>query len=85
MYSVGLRFRDSLTKLMTSLKQTQPYYIRCIRPNTSAQPKQFRPGYIVEQLRNGGVLEAARVISAGFPTRRTYDELLTRYNLLAKR
>eukprot|EP00958_Prasinococcus_capsulatus_P002001 scaffold179_cov368-Prasinococcus_capsulatus_cf.AAC.41 len=85
MYSVGLRFRDSLTKLMTSLKQTQPYYIRCIRPNTVMQPKQFRPGYIVEQLRNGGVLEAARVISAGFPTRRTYDELLARYNLLAQR
>jgi myosin-5 len=38
---------------------------------------------VLHQLRCGGVLEAVRISCAGYPTRRTYDEFLDRFGLLA--
>ena len=31
--SVGIEFRNALAKLMNDLKQTEPHYIRCVKPN----------------------------------------------------
>ena len=77
--SCSSRFRSQLSDLMRILNATQPFYIRCIRPNTKMVAKEFDFNYVNDQLRCGGVLEATRIASAGYPTRRPYVTILTRY------
>lgn len=57
---------------MGTLKQCQPHFIRCIKPNPQSKPGQLAPAYVLEQLRAGGVLEAVRIACAGFPTRKLF-------------
>lgn len=45
---------------------------RCIKPNPESRPGSLTPPYVLEQLRAGGVLEAVRIASAGFPTRKPF-------------
>ena len=45
---------------------------RCIKPNPESRPGSLTPPYVLEQLRAGGVLEAVRIASAGFPTRKAF-------------
>lgn len=45
---------------------------RCIKPNPESRPGKLAPEYVLEQLRAGGVLEAVRIASAGFPTRKPF-------------
>ena len=82
--SCSSRFRTQLSDLMKILNATQPFYIRCIRPNTDMLPDKFDYFMVNDQLRCGGVLEATRIASAGFPTRRAYSNILTRYCIILR-
>lgn len=62
---------------MGTLKQCQPHFIRCIKPNPESKPGQLAPEYVLEQLRAGGVLEAVRIACAGFPTRKLFRSALS--------
>lgn len=66
---VGSQFRDSLNALMTTLNDTTPHYIRCVKPNDSKLPFVFDHQRAVDQLRACGVLETIRISAAGFPSR----------------
>jgi myosin-5 len=72
--SVSSRFSKQLGKLMASLHQMEPHYIRCIKPNKSSVPMKFETQSVLQQLRCGGVLEAVRISCAGYPSKRTYEE-----------
>lgn len=50
---------------------------RCIKPNPESRSGSLTPPYVLEQLRAGGVLEAVRIASAGFPTRKPFRYLPT--------
>ncbi|KAK9796643.1 hypothetical protein WJX73_007169 [Symbiochloris irregularis] len=80
--SVGVQFRGQLKGLMADLNQCSPHYIRCIKPNPESKPGKLAPEYALEQLRAGGVLEAVRIASAGFPTRKAFKPFAQRYNVL---
>ncbi|BDA45618.1 Myosin-17 [Coccomyxa sp. Obi] len=80
--SVGAQFRKQLQGLMGTLKQCQPHFIRCIKPNPQSKPGQLAPQYVLEQLRAGGVLEAVRIACAGFPTRKLFRPFVQRYMIL---
>lgn len=82
--TVGSHFRDSLTDLMTTLFQTTPHYVRCIKPNDIKAAFHFEPKRAVQQLRACGVLETIRISAAGYPSRWTYPEFFHRYRVLAK-
>ncbi|KAB5552541.1 hypothetical protein DKX38_009852 [Salix brachista] len=81
--SIGSRFKLQLQSLMETLSSTEPHYIRCVKPNNLLKPAIFENANIIQQLRCGGVLEAIRISCAGYPTRRTFYELLLRFGLLA--
>ncbi|CAI5980848.1 unnamed protein product [Closterium sp. NIES-64] len=80
--SLGSSFKQQLAELMATLNQTQPNYIRCVKPNGMYQPQLFENVNVIHQLRCGGVLEAIRISCAGYPTRRTFDEFLDRFSFL---
>ncbi|KAF9680424.1 hypothetical protein SADUNF_Sadunf06G0119800 [Salix dunnii] len=81
--SIGSRFKLQLQSLMETLSSTEPHYIRCVKPNNLLKPAIFENANIIQQLRCGGVLEAIRISCAGYPTRRTFYELLLRFGVLA--
>ncbi|KAJ7982129.1 Myosin [Quillaja saponaria] len=81
--SIGSRFKQQLQSLMETLNTTEPHYIRCVKPNTVLKPGIFENFNVLNQLRCGGVLEAIRISCAGYPTKRTFDEFLDRFGMLA--
>ncbi|KAL1834519.1 hypothetical protein ACET3Z_004170 [Daucus carota] len=81
--SVASRFKQQLQALMETLSATEPHYIRCVKPNSLNRPQKFENQSILHQLRCGGVLEAVRISLAGYPTRKTYNEFVDRFGLLA--
>ncbi|GMP62460.1 hypothetical protein CsSME_00024560 [Camellia sinensis var. sinensis] len=81
--SIGTRFKQQLQSLMETLSTTEPHYIRCVKPNTVLKPGIFENPNVLNQLRCGGVLEAIRISCAGYPTKRSFDEFLDRFGMLA--
>ncbi|XP_012567542.1 myosin-12 isoform X2 [Cicer arietinum] len=81
--SIGSQFKQQLQSLMETLSTTEPHYIRCVKPNTVLLPGIFENFNVLNQLRCGGVLEAIRISCAGYPTKRTFEEFLDRFGMLA--
>ncbi|KAI4377017.1 hypothetical protein MLD38_014713 [Melastoma candidum] len=80
--SVSSRFKQQLQSLMETLNQTEPHYVRCIKPNSQNRPQKFEKPSVLHQLRCGGVLEAIRISLAGYPTRRSYSQFVDRFGIL---
>ena len=81
--TVSSLHRESLGRLMTNLKATDPHFVRCIIPNEIKKPGYMEWNLVLHQLRCNGVLEGIRICRKGFPSRLPYDEFVTRYVVLA--
>ncbi|XP_062166607.1 myosin-8-like [Alnus glutinosa] len=81
--SMGSRFKQQLQALLEILSATEPHYIRCVKPNNLLKPAIFENSNILQQLLCGGVMEAIRISCAGYPTRKTFDDFLRRFGILA--
>ncbi|KAI3469890.1 hypothetical protein Pfo_026553 [Paulownia fortunei] len=80
--SIGSRFKQQLQALLETLSATEPHYIRCVKPNNHLKPAIFENSNVLQQLRCGGVMEAIRISCAGYPTRKTFDEFISRFKIL---
>ena len=80
--TLGSIFKGSLIKLMDTLRQTNPHYIRCIKPNQSKVAFEFEPQNVLGQLVACGVLETIKISRAGYPSKQTFDEFNNRYYFL---
>merc|ERR1712168_1399167 len=81
--TVSALHRESLGRLMTNLKATQPHFVRCIVPNEIKKPGYMDWHLVLHQLRCNGVLEGIRICRKGYPSRVQYDEFIQRYLILA--
>ncbi|XP_023640678.1 myosin-10 isoform X4 [Capsella rubella] len=81
--SIGSQFKQQLQSLLETLNTTEPHYIRCVKPNNVLRPEIFENVNVLHQLRCGGVMEAIRISCAGYPTRKPFNEFLTRFRILA--
>uniref|UniRef100_A0A8C5R427 Uncharacterized protein n=1 Tax=Leptobrachium leishanense TaxID=445787 RepID=A0A8C5R427_9ANUR len=82
--TVSSQFRESLHSLMAMLNTSNPFFIRCIKPNTNKLPNTFSPEVVLNQLRYSGMLETVKIRRAGFPVRRQYQDFTSRYKMLVK-
>ncbi|MCO5563090.1 hypothetical protein L7F22_016726 [Adiantum nelumboides] len=80
--SVSTKFKGQLSRLMQRLGDTEPHFIRCIKPNTLQRPDLFEEDLVLQQLRSCGVLEVVRISRAGYPTRLTHYKFANRYGFL---
>ncbi|KAJ1605920.1 myosin'myosin' [Cryptosporidium canis] len=80
--TLGSSFRTQLNKLVSTIKQTNPHFIRCIKPNSNNSPDEFDRASVSEQLKYGGVLQAIQVSRAGYPVRYPHQEFLLDYMIL---
>ncbi|XP_056590352.1 myosin, heavy chain 7B, cardiac muscle, beta a isoform X1 [Triplophysa dalaica] len=74
--------KESLNKLMTNLRSTQPHFVRCIIPNETKTPGVMDNFLVLHQLRCNGVLEGIRICRKGFPNRILYADFKQRYRIL---
>lgn len=82
--TVSSQFKTSLASLMSTLSQSHPYFVRCVKPNEKKLPQSFNPKVVLSQLRYSGMLETVRIRRAGFPVRRIYKDFLFRYKVLLR-
>ncbi|KAM4627006.1 unconventional myosin-X-like [Discoglossus pictus] len=82
--TVSSQFRESLHSLMAMLSTSNPFFIRCIKPNTDKLPNTFNPAVVLNQLRYSGMLETVKIRRAGYPVRRPYQDFISRYKMLFK-
>jgi len=82
--TVAQAHKEQLGKLMTTLYNTTPHFIRCILPNHEQVPGKIEDATVLDQLRCNGVLEGIRITRKGFPNRVIYAEFIKRYYLLSK-
>ncbi|KAM9723303.1 uncharacterized protein myh14 isoform 5-T5 [Menidia menidia] len=80
--TVGQLYKESLTKLMATLRNTNPNFLRCIIPNHEKRSGKLAPHLVLDQLRCNGVLEGIRICRQGFPNRIPFQEFRQRYEIL---
>ncbi|KAG7491612.1 hypothetical protein MATL_G00005540 [Megalops atlanticus] len=80
--TVGQLYKESLSKLMTTLRNTNPNFVRCIIPNHEKKAGKLDPHLVLDQLRCNGVLEGIRICRQGFPNRIVFQEFRQRYEIL---
>ncbi|XP_054644352.1 unconventional myosin-X isoform X1 [Dunckerocampus dactyliophorus] len=82
--TVSSQFRESLHSLMATLSASNPFFVRCIKPNMAKKANQFDPDVVLNQLRYSGMLETVKIRKAGFPVRRTFKDFSNRYKIILK-
>ncbi|KAL9923618.1 myosin heavy chain isoform 11-T13 [Glossina fuscipes fuscipes] len=83
--TVSSGYREQLNSLMTTLRSTQPHFVRCIIPNEMKQPGVVDAHLVMHQLTCNGVLEGIRICRKGFPNRMVYSDFKQRYQILNPR
>ena len=58
--------------------QSQPSYIRTIKPNHNKSPKEYDQKMVLHQIKYLGLNENIRVRRAGFAYRQTFEKFLER-------
>ncbi|KAJ8384012.1 hypothetical protein AAFF_G00212560 [Aldrovandia affinis] len=81
--TVGQLYKESLGRLMTTLHNTQPNFVRCIIPNHEKRAGKLDAHLVLDQLCCNGVLEGIRICRQGFPNRIIFQEFRQRYEILA--
>ncbi|XP_030582468.1 myosin-9a isoform X2 [Archocentrus centrarchus] len=80
--TVGQLYKEQLSNLMTTLRNTNPNFVRCIIPNHEKKAGKLEPHLVLDQLRCNGVLEGIRICRQGFPNRIVFQEFRQRYEIL---
>uniref|UniRef100_A0A8C4PXW9 Myosin IXA n=1 Tax=Eptatretus burgeri TaxID=7764 RepID=A0A8C4PXW9_EPTBU len=83
--SITAQFQTSLSKLLETLNQAEPYFIRCIRSNAEKLPLRFDERVVLRQLRYTGMLQTVRIRQTGYSARYTLQEFVEHFRLLLPR
>lgn len=67
--TVSQLYKEQLNKLMITLRNTNPNFVRCIIPNHEKRAGKIDAPLVLDQLRCNGVLEGIRICRQGFPNR----------------
>ena len=66
-------FQWSLSRLMATLNQANPFFIRCIKSNAEKLPCRFDDILVLRQLRYTGMLATVRIRQSGYNYRLTFE------------
>ncbi|KAM6937028.1 unconventional myosin-IXAa-like [Xenentodon cancila] len=83
--SISAQFQASLNKLMETLDQSEPYFVKCIRSNAEKLPMRFSDSLVLRQLRYTGMLETVRIRQSGYSVKFTFQEFVHHFYVLLPR
>jgi myosin heavy subunit len=75
--TITTQFKGQLCELMNEISSTRVQYIRCIKPNSNGSSVEFNLQMITEQLRSGGMVEAAKVSRQTYPCKMKISDCWT--------
>ena len=77
--TVSEAFRLNLQVLVQVLESTNPWYVRCIKPNMEKSPSIFDESLVLDQLKYLGMLEIIRIKKQGFPVHYLFQDFKLKY------
>uniref|UniRef100_H3C0Z7 Myosin IXA n=1 Tax=Tetraodon nigroviridis TaxID=99883 RepID=H3C0Z7_TETNG len=80
--SISAQFQASLNKLMETLDQSEPYFVKCIRSNAEKLPLRFNDSLVLRQLRYTGMLETVRIRQSGYSIKYTFQDFVRHFHVL---
>ncbi|XP_049898020.1 unconventional myosin-IXAa isoform X1 [Epinephelus moara] len=80
--SISAQFQASLTKLMETLGQSEPYFVKCIRSNAEKLPLRFNDNLVLRQLRYTGMLETVRIRQSGYNVKYSFKDFVHHFCVL---
>ncbi|XP_040131493.1 unconventional myosin-IXa isoform X9 [Ictidomys tridecemlineatus] len=83
--SISAQFQASLSKLMETLDQAEPYFVKCIRSNAEKLPLRFNDALVLRQLRYTGMLETVRIRQSGYSSKYSFQDFVSHFHVLLPR
>uniref|UniRef100_A0AAR2K1E0 Myosin IXA n=1 Tax=Pygocentrus nattereri TaxID=42514 RepID=A0AAR2K1E0_PYGNA len=80
--SISAQFQASLNKLMETLGQSEPYFVKCIRSNAEKLPLRFNDSLVLRQLRYTGMLETVHIRQSGYSVKYTFQEFVRHFHVM---
>jgi hypothetical protein len=80
--TLGFYFKGQLQSLYNTIFETQPHYVRCIKPNPNQAANEFDDDYISRQLRYVGIMETIRIRKAGYGLREKFEDFVRRFGVI---
>ncbi|KAM9861016.1 unconventional myosin-IXAa [Aulostomus maculatus] len=80
--SISAQFQASLNKLMETLGQSEPYFVKCIRSNAEKLPLRFHDNLVLRQLRYTGMLETVRIRQSGYNIKYSFKDFIHHFFVL---
>lgn len=80
--TVTFQFQQSLSQLMETLNQANPFFVRCIKSNADKTPGHFDDMLVLVQLRYTGMLDTVKIRQSGYSVRLSFDEFIQHYRIL---
>uniref|UniRef100_A0AAX7UYW2 Myosin IXA n=1 Tax=Astatotilapia calliptera TaxID=8154 RepID=A0AAX7UYW2_ASTCA len=80
--SISAQFQASLNKLMETLGQSEPYFVKCIRSNAEKLPLRFNDNLVLRQLRYTGMLETVHIRQSGYNIKYTFKDFVHHFSVL---
>ncbi|XP_050955133.1 unconventional myosin-IXAb isoform X3 [Labeo rohita] len=80
--SISAQFNVSLNKLMETLGQSEPYFVKCIRSNAEKLPLRFNDALVLRQLRYTGMLETVRIRRSGYSVKYSFQDFAHHFRVL---
>ncbi|KAG7327261.1 hypothetical protein KOW79_008867 [Hemibagrus wyckioides] len=80
--SISAQFQASLNKLMETLGQSEPYFVKCIRSNAEKLPLRFNDTLVLRQLRYTGMLETVHIKQSGYSIKYTFQEFVRHFRVM---
>ena len=79
----GFKIRTQCGQLVAALRECNPHYVRCVKPNDQKKALHSDVDRVSHQVKYLGLLENIRVRRAGFAYRAEFHRFVERFELLA--
>lgn len=79
---IASQFQQSFKMLIETIDQTEPHFVRCVKPNDTKSPLLYTPSIVLQQLFSLSILEALQLRNLGFSYRRPFAEFIQQFRYL---